>query len=234
MFRHLARLTCVLVTVVVGVGPALAGDVTGKLGLPDAPPPPKVVYKGYLERVENASLAVKPFDPTPYLVVVLEPTGGAEAPPPTGVTWDLLGESFARPIQPVRAGAEVTIRNKGKRVVTLAADGDPALIPAGPMNPTGTRSFTPKTAGMLTIGDAEIPHLRGRLLVLDSPYFALPDARGNFTIKDVPPGEYKVKVWYVDGADGGWLDRPDDSVTQDKKGDATVNPKITAYKVKAA
>ena len=58
--------------------------------------------------------------------------------------------------------------------------------------------------------------------MIDSPYFALVDAKGGFTIKDVPPGEYKVKVWYLDG----WLERPDDTVTQDKKGDATVNVKI--------
>jgi hypothetical protein len=232
MFRHLARAACVLVSVVAGAGVARAGDVTGRIGLPEqAPPPPELVYRGFLDRAENASLPVKPFDPTPYMVVVLE---GGTAPAPTGVSWDLVGESFARPLLPVRNGAEVTVKNKGKRVVTLTADTDPALVPAGPINPTGSRAFTPKTSGMITLTDAEIPHLRGRLLVLDAAYFAMPDSKGNFTIKDVPPGEYKVKIWYVDDkGKGGWLDRPDDSVTQDKKGDATVNPKIPAYKIKA-
>ena len=235
MFRHLARATCVLVSVVAGAGLARAGDVTGRIGLPEqAPKPPELVYKGYLDRQENASLAPRAFDPTPYIVVVLEPPAGATLPAPTGASWDVVGESFARPLLPVRNGSEVTVRNKSKRAVTLSVEGDPALIPAGPINPTGSRAFTPKAAGMLTLTEADIPHLRGRLVVVDSPYFAVPDSKGNFTIKDVPPGEYKVKVWYVDekGA-GGWIDRPDDSVTQDKKGDATVNPKIPAYKVKA-
>ena len=73
MFRHLARATCVLVSLVSGAGLAWAGDVTGRIGLPEqAPKPPELVYKGYLDRQENASLAPRPFDPTPYIVVVLE------------------------------------------------------------------------------------------------------------------------------------------------------------------
>lgn len=229
MFRHLARATCVLVSLIAGVGVARAGDVSGRLDLPNQEAPPAPQYKGFLDRAENATLAPKAFDPNPYLVVVLIPTGTATAPAPTGVSWDLVGESFAKPLLAARAGAEVTIKNKSKRVVTLGAAEDAALIPAGPINPTGSRAFTPKAAGKFSIGDPDIPHLHGRLIVIDSPYFALVDAKGGFTIKDVPPGEYKVKVWYMDG----WLDRADDSVTQDKKGDATVNPKIAELKVKA-
>ena len=222
MFRHLARAACVLVPLTVGVGVARAGDVSGRLDLPNPEPPAPPQYKGFLDRAENATLAPKAYDPNPYLVVVLIPSGPATAAAPTGVRWELVGDSFAKPLLPVRAGAEVTIKNKSKRVVAVGAAEDAALIPAGPINPNGSRAFTPKAAGEFTIGDPDIPHLRGRLIVIDSPYFALVDAKGGFTIKDVPPGEYKVKVWYMDG----WLERPDDSVTQDKKGDATVNPKI--------
>lgn len=34
------------------------------------------------------------------------------------------------------------------------------------------------------------------LLVIDSPYFAVSDAQGNFSITDVPPGEYSVRMWH--------------------------------------
>lgn len=230
MFRHLARVACVLVSLVTGVGVAHAGDVSGRVELPStAQPAQPLEYKGFLDRAENPTLAVKAFDPTPYIVVVLVPSGTVEAPAPSGVGWDLVGDSFGKPLIAVRTGAEVTIKNKSKRVVMLGAAEDAKLIPAEPINPTGSRPFTPKTAGLITVGDKDLPHLHGRVVVVDSPYFAIPDAKGSFTIKDVPAGEYKVKVWYMDG----WLDRPDDSVTQDKKGDATVNPKITAFKKQA-
>lgn len=34
------------------------------------------------------------------------------------------------------------------------------------------------------------------VLVLQNPYFALTDKAGNFEIKGVPPGTYKLKVWH--------------------------------------
>jgi plastocyanin len=32
--------------------------------------------------------------------------------------------------------------------------------------------------------------------VFDHPFFAVTDKDGNFTIKDVPPGEYTIKIWH--------------------------------------
>jgi hypothetical protein len=225
MLRHLARAACVLV---IAAGSALAGDASGKLELPAPPALPEPAYPGFLARAENVTLAPKPFDPTPFLVVVLEPATAAAAAP-ASAAWDLGGDSFTRPLLTVRTGAEVTIRNKSKRAISVTTD-DEKLIPAGPINPGGTRPFTVKTPGLVIVsGDADLPHLRGRLLVVDSPYFATPDKDGKFTIKDVPAGEYKVRIWYLDG----WLDRTDDTLTMPAKGDGAVSPKLTAYKTKA-
>jgi hypothetical protein len=33
-------------------------------------------------------------------------------------------------------------------------------------------------------------------LAVDNPYYALTDAKGNFEIKDIPPGTYKIIVWH--------------------------------------
>jgi plastocyanin len=37
--------------------------------------------------------------------------------------------------------------------------------------------------------------MHGWWLVAGNPYYAVTDAGGNFTIKDVPPGTYKLEVW---------------------------------------
>jgi hypothetical protein len=37
--------------------------------------------------------------------------------------------------------------------------------------------------------------MEARILVLRDPYFAVTDAAGRYTIGDVPPGRYAVKVW---------------------------------------
>jgi len=31
---------------------------------------------------------------------------------------------------------------------------------------------------------------------MDHPYYAKTDSAGSFSLKDVPPGEYTVKVWH--------------------------------------
>ncbi len=34
------------------------------------------------------------------------------------------------------------------------------------------------------------------IAVIDHPYYAVTDERGEFTIKDVPAGSYKVQAWH--------------------------------------
>ena len=34
------------------------------------------------------------------------------------------------------------------------------------------------------------------VLVLENPYFAVADARGRYTIANVPAGTYKLKAWH--------------------------------------
>lgn len=38
--------------------------------------------------------------------------------------------------------------------------------------------------------------MTGYLYVADNPYITVTDAKGNFSIKDIPPGTYKLKVWH--------------------------------------
>ena len=38
--------------------------------------------------------------------------------------------------------------------------------------------------------------MQGHVAVVDNPYYAVTDENGNFSIADLPPGNYKVKVWH--------------------------------------
>jgi len=38
--------------------------------------------------------------------------------------------------------------------------------------------------------------MSGVIVVLDNPFFAIPDARGHYVIDGVPPGEYRVIAWH--------------------------------------
>lgn len=39
------------------------------------------------------------------------------------------------------------------------------------------------------------------IMVVDTPYFAVTDAQGNFRIRDVPPGTYTLRAWHESGAE---------------------------------
>ena len=40
------------------------------------------------------------------------------------------------------------------------------------------------------------PFLQSRGMIVVNPYYAITDEEGNFSIKDIPPGTYKVVAWH--------------------------------------
>ncbi|MBV8760869.1 MAG: hypothetical protein JO257_26480 [Deltaproteobacteria bacterium] len=221
-------LRALLVTVLVP-SVASAGTLVGKLELPQAPERPPAATRGFLERVENPLAPVQSQSVPHQMVIVVE--GDEKPATPPQVTWDLVGDSFARPVVAAPAGAEVVIKNTSKTAHTLVAKEDPKLVPPGPINPTGPKSFRATDPGKVyTITDPDAPYLQGKLVVVNTQFIAYPDDSGKFEIADIPAGAYKVKIWYRDG----WLARPDDSVEIKDKGKTELNPKITSLAPPAA
>jgi hypothetical protein len=98
-------------------------------------------------------------------------------------------------------------------------------VPQGPINPTGPKSFRVTEVGKIyTIGDKDAPHLKLKIVVVNTQYVAYPDETGKFEIDGVPAGAYKIKVWYRDN----WVQREDENVNVAAKGKTDVNPKIPA------
>jgi hypothetical protein len=183
--------------VVALAGPGRAGTVVGKLELPAAPERGPVTAKGFLDRVENPLADIRKPSLAPYLVVALE--GDTKAGAPAEVGWDVVGESFARPVIAVPVGAEVVIKNQTKVPRTIGAAEDPKLI-VGPLNPTGSRSFRATQPAIYTIADKDAPHLRGKIVVVATLHVASVDDNGRFEMADVPDGSYKLRVFYYDPA----------------------------------
>lgn len=50
-------------------------------------------------------------------------------------------------------------------------------------------------AGLVTLRCDIHEHMRGVILVLDTPHFAMTDAAGNFRLTGLPPGRYTLKAW---------------------------------------
>ncbi len=202
---------------------AHAGTLLGKLDLPPAPEHPPSTTRGFLERVENPLAPVHPLNVTQQMVIVVE--GDEKPASPPQINWELVGESFSRPVIAAPAGAEVVIKDTSKTARTLVAAEDAKLLPSGPINPTGTKSFRVTDAGKTyTIGDKDAPYLKGKVVVVNTQFIAYPDETGHFEIADIPAGNYKFKIWFRDG----WLALSGDSVDVSQKGKTEFNPKVPA------
>lgn len=44
--------------------------------------------------------------------------------------------------------------------------------------------------------DAGHPWMSAYIMVAEHPYYAVTDARGNYSIKDIPPGQYQLVMWH--------------------------------------
>jgi hypothetical protein len=206
---------------------AAAGTVVGKVELPAPPERPPLTIKGFLDRAANPLAPVRPVAVAPYLVVVLE----ADDKPatPGQVSWDLVGESFVRPVLVAPVGANVVIRNRSKTQRSLIAAEDATLVPTGPLSPDASTSFRLAQAGKVyTIGDREAPHLKGRIVVVNTNYAAPVDANNKFEISDIPTGGYRLRVFYKDH----WLD-VQQSLEVPAQGKAEPTIKITGWDDKA-
>jgi hypothetical protein len=213
---------CVVVFGSLVAGPAMASPVIGKLDLPkELPPREPAATRGFLDRVENPLALPRPVPLFPHMVVVLEPAEGTpKASAPGQVIWELVGESFARPVMIAPIGAEVVIKNVSKTSRTLFAVEDPKLVPSGPINPTGPKSFRIADAKVYTITDKDAQHLKGTLVTVASPYVAVVDDNGKFEL-DAPEGTYKLRIFYRTA----WLEGTTD-VSVGAKGKTEVAPKV--------
>ena len=61
--------------------------------------------------------------------------------------------------------------------------------------------------GLYTVNCDVHPWMRGFVQVMDHPYFAVVDANGSYTIANIPPGNYTLKLW----RDNWQIDQPKDA-----------------------
>jgi hypothetical protein len=204
------------------------GTVSGTIALPDPAKrgEPPVKSSGFVRRARNALKAPRPFDPLPYLVVVLEgdPAPEDAEPPPQLPRYTIIGESFDVPILPVVAGSAVEIKNNGKGSPRLYSPDLADLVPGDPVSPKGERKTKKldKAGASYEIRDRESAHLTGRIAVFPHRYFTRVKPDGKFEIKGVAPGTWKVKVWYVDG----WVEVPAETVEVVAKKEAKLKQPI--------
>ena len=195
-----------------------AGNVSGTVVLPERSllGKPEVRSSGFVERFSNPLRPAQSYDPTPEMVVVLDGDVPPEAKsaPKRPIKLAIIGESFSSRLLPVVAGSTVAISNKGRGKPRLYSPTDPKIFSdSSPI--TGEREVKIDPAlRPVEIRDHESVHLETTIVGFPHGFFSSIDAGGKFDIPDVPPGNWRVRVWYRDG----WLEMTEPSVEVSKRG----------------
>jgi plastocyanin len=185
-----------------------AGDITGKITLKGTPPPPaqmKDVICGTPEKLTITSrqydvgLADGLADVFVYLKSGTGIDGKTFTPPADKPVLDQLGCEYHPFSLAVMAGQKFEVRNSDP--VLHNVNCSRAKINKGSNFAQATKgqvkemSFDKMEVPILFKCDVH-PWMTAYVAVFDNPFFAVTDKDGNYTIKNVPDGKYKMVVYH--------------------------------------
>lgn len=170
---------------------ASAAVIEGRVALPKARPAP-VLNKRYEIVTKGGVVTVNP--PLAVVWLVGEFPRPAEAPVAEMPQRDL---AFVPALLAVRTGTRVLFPNFDDTYHNIFSYSAPKRFDLGRYRaeekPVPSQVFD--VPGLVTLRCDIHDHMRGLILVLDSPHFVTTDPAGNFRLEGLPAGRYTLKVW---------------------------------------
>jgi|SRR5262249_39239418 len=165
--------------------------VEGRVELPKSHSAP-VQAKRYEIVTKGGVLSTQP----PLAVVYLEGPFSKPASMPTKevAQKDL---AFVPPLLPIRVGTKVEFPNLDDTYHNIFSYSPTKRFDLGRYRPeerpVPTEVFD--KPGLVTLRCDIHEHMRGLILVLNTPYFAMTDTEGHFRLSGLPAGHYSLKAW---------------------------------------
>ena len=130
----------------------------------------------------------------PTVVYVEEIPGVQYVPPDKDLHIDQKNKEFLPRVVPMLVGSTVEFLNSDAFEHNINSP-DQEKFNLGNWGQNDRRTYTFKRPGVYTLLCSLHPEMVGYALVLNTPFFALADEKGNFRIPNAPPGRWKLKVW---------------------------------------
>jgi plastocyanin len=175
------------------LGSALRGEIAieGRVELPKTRSAP-VMNQRYEIVTKGGIVATNP----PLAVVYLE---GSFAPPETSAVVQLPQKdlAFVPSLLPIRVGTRVEFPNLDDTYHNIFSYSPPKRFDLGRYRPEERPipSEVFDVPGLVTLRCEIHEHMRGIILVLDTPYFVVTDPDGRFRLTGLPAGRYQLKAW---------------------------------------
>lgn len=167
------------------------GSVDGRVALPKSHGAP-VIAQRYGVVARGGVLATEP----PLAVVYLDGSFLQPASPPTKqvAQKDL---TFIPTLLPVQVGTKVEFPNFDDTYHSIFSYSPAKRFDVGRYRPEERPipSVVFDTAGLVTLRCDIHQHMRGLVLVLNTPYFVVTSSDGRFHLSGLPTGDYTLKAW---------------------------------------
>lgn len=133
-----------------------------------------------------------------WAVVYVDVIAGKEfAPPAQPIVMDQKAKEFAPHVLPILKGTTVDFLNDDPFAHNVFSPDDVAdSVNLGSWGQGEKKSHTFNKLGNAVMLCNLHPEMEGWIVVLPTPYFAVTDEKGDYTIKDVPDGKYTLKTWH--------------------------------------
>jgi plastocyanin len=122
--------------------------------------------------------------------------GKTFAPPPAPVTLDQVNLTFVPHVVPVLVGTKVAFPNSDDIRHNVFSPTPSSRFNLGTYPKSVTKYYVFDKPGPVTLLCNVHAEMSAYVIVTETPYFAVSDKAGKFTLKDVPPGKYVLKVWH--------------------------------------
>lgn len=179
-------------------GGTVTGRVTFKGTPPATPPAMKVEVNADKCGTEQAGhAAVAPDGSIPWAVVRIVGAKGEFASSATPPTLDQRGCRFTPHVVVVPVGQPLKVLNNDgilHNVHTFPEKNAPLNVAQPGFRKTMDATFT--SPEVVRVGCDVHPWMSAQIVVTDTPFIAVTDEKGAFSIAGVPPGTYTVSIWH--------------------------------------
>ncbi len=202
---------------------SFSGNVTGKVNFKGTAPKPTAIkmnadakcvsmHKG--QTVNSEQLVDNSNNTIQWAFIYVKsglPAGKKYPAPKTAAKIDQNGCMYSPHIQGVMTGQQIEITNSDgtlHNIHALPKNSAQFNIAQPKQGMKTTKSFD-KAEQMVKLKCEVHNWMASYIGVMDNPFFAVSDDKGNFEIKDLPPGDYELVAWH------------------EKLGEATAKVKVT-------
>ena len=180
-----------------------AGAIAGRVIFDGEAPQPRFlpVHKNRAvcgERTPEESLLVGPDGGLKNVVVVLDGIAAGKSPSSTPAVLDNKDCAFVPRVQTLIVGQALELRNSDPILHDAHAriHGYKTLFNLG-LPEWSRKTYRFEQPGRVLI-DCDVLHtwMRAYVIVTEHPYTAVTDSAGSFSLQEIPPGTYTIRVWH--------------------------------------